>query len=128
MNYTIKDDVIVFYCYLNSELTTEHNKEISKCKTLMFSNFKDIDRVISEYNYTIYNNYYNKPLNNLPQYIISLSFDSKFNKKLYNLPNSSIKLLFFSHKKINSLPKNIKIIYSDFLNYYKDWLNTHSLK
>ena len=54
MNYTIKDDVIVFHCSVNSELTKEYNKEISKHKTLIFSNCKDIDRVIREYNYYNY--------------------------------------------------------------------------
>ena len=38
MNYTIKDDVIVFNCEFNLELTKEHIKQISKYKTLIFSN------------------------------------------------------------------------------------------
>ena len=86
MNYTIKDDVIVFHCLVNSELTKEHIEKISKYKILIFSNNLNIDEVIREY--YINTNIYNEPLNNLPQSLNNIYLCYTFNKIINNLPHN----------------------------------------
>ena len=112
MEYISSTDTIIISPEFNKELTNEHIEIISKFNKVIFSDFKLNDKLFKVYtSYKLFEayendkfnglkyvgNYFNKPVNNLPNSLTHLVFGKSFNLPVDNLPCSLTHLTLVHH-------------------------------
>lgn len=93
-------------------------------KHIYVRNINDIP-LLNSITHLTFSNYFNKPVDNLPQSIIYLTFSNQFNKPVDNLPQSITHLIFgkYFNQPVDNLPQSIThLTFGEFFNQPVDRL------
>ncbi len=121
IQYTIQNKTIIFNSEYNELFDTSILEILSNSNTIIFDNFKNgcysgskfdkpVDNLPNSIVSLTFGTYFDKQVDNLPNSIQNLTFGWKFNQQVDNLPNSIQNLTFgiYFNKPIDNLPNSIQ--------------------